>query len=58
MPVPLRIRPAARAVVKDPDRRVLLVHFEFGGNDLPQGLWACPGGRIDPGESTAEGLVR
>ncbi len=58
MSVPLRIRPAARAVVMDPDRRVLLVHFEFGAEDLPHGLWACPGGGIDPGESTAEGLVR
>lgn len=42
----------------DRDRRVLLVHFDFGAAGHPRGLWACPGGGIDPGESTAEGLVR
>jgi 8-oxo-dGTP pyrophosphatase MutT (NUDIX family) len=43
----------------DPDRRVLLVHFSFDWDrDLPQGLWACPGGGIDPGETTAQALVR
>ncbi len=43
----------------DRDRRVLLVHFDFGGReDLPTGLWACPGGGLDPGESAAEGLKR
>ncbi len=43
----------------DADRRVLLVHFSFDWDtDLPTGLWACPGGGIDPGESTAEALVR
>lgn len=42
----------------DGDKRVLLVHFDFATADLPLGLWACPGGGIDPGESPAEGLVR
>jgi 8-oxo-dGTP diphosphatase len=62
---PLRIRQAARAVVIDPDRRVLLVRFDFAvpiadGQDSPSwdGLWACPGGGIDPGESVADGLRR
>ena len=55
---PHRIRPAARAVVMDPDRRVLLVHFDFVTPDLPTGVWACPGGGLDPGESPAQGLVR
>lgn len=55
---PLRIRPAVRAVVTDPDRRVLLVHFDFRNDDLPTGLWACPGGGLDPGESPAAGLAR
>lgn len=54
-----RIRPAARAVVTDPDRRVLLVHFSFHDDpEAPDGLWACPGGGIDPGESTSAALVR
>jgi 8-oxo-dGTP diphosphatase len=55
---PPRIRPAARAVVMDPEHRVLLVHFEFETDHLPTGLWACPGGGIDPGESLSDGLVR
>src|SRR6476620_6458670 len=54
----LRIRPAARAVVMDTNRRVLLVHFDFGPDDLPTGLWACPGGGVDPGESLEAALVR
>jgi 8-oxo-dGTP diphosphatase len=55
---PPRIRPAARAVVMDRERRVLLVHFEFQTDHLPTGLWACPGGGLDPGESLSDGLVR
>ncbi len=42
----------------DRDHRVLLVHFDFANDDLPTGLWACPGGGIDPGESPAQGLIR
>jgi 8-oxo-dGTP pyrophosphatase MutT (NUDIX family) len=42
----------------DRDRRVLLVHFDFERPDLPSGLWACPGGGVDDGESITEGLVR
>lgn len=58
MPPSLRIRPAARAVVMDADRRVLLVHFDFERPEIPTGLWACPGGGIDLGESPAEGVLR
>jgi 8-oxo-dGTP pyrophosphatase MutT (NUDIX family) len=48
-----------RAVVTDARHRVLLVHFTFAGNpELPTGLWACPGGGINPGESMAEALER
>jgi 8-oxo-dGTP pyrophosphatase MutT (NUDIX family) len=67
----LRIRQAARAVVIDPDWRVLLVHFDFAvpldpleqsddsdGRTWNDGLWACPGGGLDPGESVADGLRR
>ncbi len=42
----------------DSDRRVLLVHFDFPADNLPTGLWACPGGGLDPGESVTDGLVR
>jgi 8-oxo-dGTP diphosphatase len=37
---------------------VLLVHFDFTEDRLPTGLWACPGGGIDPGETVREGLIR
>ncbi len=50
----LRIREAVRALVLDPDDRVLLVRFEF-----PQGTrWALPGGGIEPGEDAATALRR
>lgn len=59
MPDVARIRPAVRAVVTDPDWRLLLVHFTFGGDkDLPGGLWACPGGGVNPGESASAALRR
>jgi len=54
----LRLRPAVRALVMDRDRRVLLVHFNFEDPGLPTGLWACPGGGVDPGETKAEALRR
>jgi len=50
----LRIRPAARAVVLDPDDRVLLVRFQFPGGRT---IWATPGGGIEVGESP-EGAIR
>ena len=50
----LRIRPAARAVMLDPDGSILLVRFEFPGRTI----WATPGGGIEPGESAAEALRR
>ncbi|MBI5090109.1 MAG: NUDIX domain-containing protein [Actinobacteria bacterium] len=50
----LRIREAVRAVVRTPDRHVLLVRFEF-----PMGRrWALPGGGIDPGETPHAALRR
>jgi ADP-ribose pyrophosphatase YjhB (NUDIX family) len=43
----LRIREAVRAVVLDPDDRVLLVRLEF-----PHWTgWAMPGGGVDEGET-------
>jgi 8-oxo-dGTP diphosphatase len=50
----LRIREAARALVLDPDRRVLLVRFEFPGGTR----WALPGGGLEPGETHLDALHR
>jgi 8-oxo-dGTP diphosphatase len=50
----LRIRAAARAVVLDPDDRILLVRFEFPTRTI----WATPGGGIEPGENPEHAIVR
>lgn len=55
----LRLRDAARAIVLDPDERILLVQFEFPAR-IAEGdriVWATPGGGVDPGE-THEDAVR
>jgi 8-oxo-dGTP pyrophosphatase MutT (NUDIX family) len=58
----LRIRFAARAVILDPDHRVLLVRWEFP--DRPQlgypamSVWGTPGGGIEPDESVDTALRR
>jgi 8-oxo-dGTP diphosphatase len=51
----LRIRPAARAVLLDPDDRILLVRFEFPAAGT---VWATPGGGIEPGESDVAAIRR
>ena len=49
-------RTAGRAVVLDPDNRVLLVHWvnEAHGVDV----WLTPGGGVEEGESAADALAR
>jgi ADP-ribose pyrophosphatase YjhB (NUDIX family) len=48
------MRRAVRAIVLDPEDRVLLVRFVF-----PSGtIWACPGGGIEPGESDEAAIRR
>ncbi len=51
----LRIRSAVRALVIDPENRVLLVRFEFPGEGT---RWALPGGGVEPNESDHEALQR
>jgi 8-oxo-dGTP pyrophosphatase MutT (NUDIX family) len=51
----LRIRSAVRALVLDPEDRVLLVRFEFPGEGT---RWALPGGGVEPDESDHEALQR
>ena len=49
-----RIRPAARAVVRVDDDRILHVRFEFPARTV----WATPGGGIEPGESPEDAIRR
>lgn len=50
----LRIREAVRALLIDPDDRVLLVRFEFPTATR----WALPGGGVEEGESHVDALRR
>jgi 8-oxo-dGTP pyrophosphatase MutT (NUDIX family) len=54
----MRIRPAARVVLLDPDDRVLLVRWHFEDPDGPTDVWGTPGGGIDPGETPEEAVRR
>lgn len=51
----LRIREAARALVLDPDDRVLLVRFEFPVNGT---RWALPGGGMERDETPVDAIRR
>lgn len=50
----LRIRQAVRAVLVDPEQRVLLVRFEFPTATR----WALPGGGLERGEDHLDALRR
>jgi 8-oxo-dGTP diphosphatase len=50
----LRIRQAVRALLVDPDQRVLLVRFEFPTATR----WALPGGGLEHGEDHLDALRR
>jgi TDG/mug DNA glycosylase family protein len=50
----LPLRPAARALVLDPEDRVLLVRFDWPDKSV----WSQPGGGIDPGESPEQAITR
>lgn len=57
----LRLRLAVRAIVVDPQDRVLLVRFEFPPDapGLPRKtVWATPGGGLEEGESDGDGIRR
>jgi 8-oxo-dGTP diphosphatase len=47
--------PCVGAVIKDDQGRLLLIKR---GHAPGAGLWSLPGGRIEPGETDAEALVR
>jgi 8-oxo-dGTP diphosphatase len=47
--------PCAGAIIKDETGRLLLV---LRGHEPGKGLWSVPGGRIEPGETDQEAVVR
>jgi 8-oxo-dGTP diphosphatase len=47
--------PCVGGLAYDADGRLLLI---LRGNDPGRGLWSVPGGRVEPGESDAEAVVR
>jgi 8-oxo-dGTP diphosphatase len=47
--------PCVGALAYDADGRLLLIRRR---NDPGRGLWSVPGGRVEPGESDAEAVVR
>jgi 8-oxo-dGTP diphosphatase len=47
--------PCAGAVIKDDEARLLLI---LRGHDPGKGLWSIPGGRIEPGETDRDAVVR
>ena len=54
-----RIAVAVAGIVRDGEGRVLLVkHSEAKRGGFWFGKWICPGGRLEPGESLSEGVVR
>src|SRR5271156_112954 len=53
--VPDSVIPCVGAVIKDGQDRLLLIKR---GHEPGAGLWSLPGGRIEPGETDAEALVR
>ncbi|GAB4344818.1 MAG: NUDIX hydrolase [Candidatus Abyssubacteria bacterium] len=49
---------AVGAVIRDGDGRVLLVRHKRERGGFWQGKWICPGGRLEAGETLAEGTLR
>ena len=55
-PVPAIIRvPCAGAIIKDETGRLLLI---LRAHEPGKGLWSVPGGRIEPGETDQQAVVR
>lgn len=57
----LNLRTSVRAIVLDEDDHVLLCRFVFPHPAVPngaQGVWAAPGGGIEPGEDGLSALRR
>lgn len=50
----LKLRDAARAVIRDPAGRILLVRFKFP----ERAVWGCPGGGVEADETHEDALRR
>lgn len=46
------------AVIRDREGRILLVRHRRERGGFWQGKWICPGGKLAPGETLAEGALR
>jgi 8-oxo-dGTP diphosphatase len=53
--VPGSVIPCVGAVIRDDEGRLLLIKR---GHEPGAGLWSLPGGRIEPGETGTQALVR
>jgi 8-oxo-dGTP diphosphatase len=51
----MRRVPCAGAVITDSDGRLLLIRR---GHEPEAGLWSLPGGRVEPGETGAQAMIR
>ena len=49
---------AVGAVIRDEEGRILLVRHKEERGGYWKGRWICPGGRLEPGETMAEGACR
>ncbi|MBU2550700.1 MAG: NUDIX hydrolase [Proteobacteria bacterium] len=49
---------AVGAVIRDEAGRVLVVRHKPERKGYWQGLWICPGGRLEPDETMAQGVLR
>lgn len=57
----MKTRNTARAVMFDPDNRVLLFEFHLPAGFIANGpshFWATPGGEIEPGEDVRAAVMR
>src|SRR5260370_42700946 len=54
-PMPEQRVPCVGAIITDPAGRLLLIRR---GHEPEAGRWSLPGGRIEPGESDQQALVR
>lgn len=57
MPSP-RLRHTARALLLDPDDRILLARHDLTQRHYGEVIWAPPGGGLEPGESPVDAVVR